>query len=388
MEQTFIVYSSNEQDIDWLRNALIPHQVLVADKSAGEILSLCDATGASVIFVGMDTHDMTRQCNLIESLLAARPLLTVVGMGDGLENELIINAMRAGARDFIVYGMRSNEVMGLVHRLSQRTPAVPARPVKKNATLIYGAQSSPDAALASVMLATGLQQQGKQVLLIDLGSPVGEAQETLGLEPGFSFQDALRNLKRLDSNLIESAFNRHQSGLCLLTGMHGDPEFHQISSTDHYLLQAALNQHFDHVVINLTGQQDSEQLRSLAGMCSQIYWYTDQSMSCCKRNLAVLKHWRDMGVRLEHAGLLIDHYISQVAPDKQAMASTFELPLIAAIATDPVNRLKVKNAGLSQKGGAAGNLSRAYRPLMSQTLKSTPQATEKSWLKRVTEAFS
>lgn len=388
MEQTFIVYSANEQDIDWLRAALMPHQLLAADKTTEEILSLCDATGASVIFVGMDTENMTRKCNLIESLLAIRPLLTIVGMGDGLDNELIINAMRAGARDFIVYGMRSNEVMGLVHRITQRAPAVPVKPAKKHTTLIYGAQASPDAALASVMLAMGLQQQGKRVLLIDLGSPVAEAQEILGMEPGFTFQDALRNLKRLDSNLIESAFPRHQSGICLLSNGPADAGFHETGATDHYLLQSALSQHFDQVIVNLAGQPDSEQLRSLASMSAHIYWYTNQCMSCCKRNLEVLRHWRQIGINLEHARLLVDHYVSQVAPDKQDMSATFGLPLLTAIATDPVNRLKVKNAGLPYRGRAEGSLARAYRPLVKHILSHVSGPAHKHWLKRLTEAFS
>ncbi len=60
------------------------------------------------------------QSALIESALEAKPMLAIVALGDGMDNQLVLNAMRAGARDFVAYGSRSSEVAGLVRRLSKR----------------------------------------------------------------------------------------------------------------------------------------------------------------------------------------------------------------------------------------------------------------------------
>ncbi|MCT7655151.1 hypothetical protein MBH78_11580 [Oceanimonas sp. NS1] len=240
MEHTFIVYSANQQDVEWLQSTLLPHQVLSVDDRLDAILALSDTAGASLVFIGLDQQNMTSQCSLIEGLLAARPLLTVVGMGDGMDNQLVINAMRAGARDFIVYGMRNKEVLGLVRRLTQRLPMVPQQQSTDSISLIYSAQPEPDAALVAVYLAEGRQKKGQRVLLIDLGRPEGESLNMLGLEQGFTFGDALRNLRRLDSSMIESAFSQHHSGLCVLTRGEDDPEYHDVASTELYLLKGRL----------------------------------------------------------------------------------------------------------------------------------------------------
>ncbi|MBR9829684.1 MAG: pilus assembly protein [Oceanospirillales bacterium] len=390
MEQTFLVYSSNKTDVEWLQSTLQPNQVLAVNDRLDEVLGLIDITEAGIIFVGLDQDDMTSQCGLIEGLLEARPLLTVVGLGDGLDNQLIINAMRAGARDFIVYGMRSSEVMGLVRRLSQRAPVMPLQKHNNSLTLLYGVQPDPDAALVSAHLAYSLQKKGKRVLLLDLGWPTGESLEILGLQSGFSFGDALRNLRRLDGNLIESAFNRHDGGLHVLTLGEDDPVFKQVPSTELYLLKGAFNQYFDHVVINLVGQSDCEQLRTLVNQCQQVYWYVDQSVACCKRNLQVLGSWREQGMRLEQASLVVDRYIKQVAPDAATLASTFGLPLAASLPASLPARLKVKNNGQPlDKLEPRDPLNKSLAQLASQVAKNSSSAhQEKGWLQRLVGAVS
>ncbi|WP_375057294.1 pilus assembly protein [Zobellella sp. DQSA1] len=390
MEQTFLVYSANQADVEWLQSTLQPCQVLAVNEHLDEILGLIDITEAGLIFVGLDPENMSSQCSLIEGLLEARPLLTVVGLGDGMDNQLVINAMRAGARDFIVYGMRSSEVMGLVRRLSQRVPVMPQQKYSSCLTLLYGVQPDPDAALVGVHLAHSLQQKGKRVLLIDLGWPAGESLEMLGLQPGFSFGDALRNLRRLDGNLIESAFNRHDSGLYVLALGDDDPRFNQVPSTEHYLLKGALSQHFDHVVMNLVGQADCEQLRTLVNQCQQVYWYVDQSVACCKRNLQVLGRWREQGMRLEQVRLVVDRYVRQVAPDAMTLASTFGLSLAASLPASLPARLKVKNNGRPlNELEPRDPLSRALGQLANQVARSGSGVDQESgWLRRLVGAIS
>ncbi|MBL1376604.1 pilus assembly protein [Zobellella iuensis] len=389
MEQTFLVYSSNQEDVEWLQSTLLPYQVLAVNERLDEILGLIDITEASLIFVGLDSDSMTSQCGLIEGLLEARPLLTVVGLGDGLDNQLVINAMRAGARDFIVYGMRSSEVLGLVRRLTQRVPVLPVQKSGNCQTLLYGVQPDPDAALVSAHMAQQLQQKGKRVLLLDLGRPTGESLEVLGVKPSFTFGDALRNLRRLDGNLIDSAFCHHGSGLSVLALGEEDPTFNQVPSTELYLLKGALSQHFDHVVINLVGQSDCEQLRTLVNHCQQLYWYVDQSVSCCKRNLHVLNRWRESGIRLEHAGLVVDRYIKQVAPDADTLATTFQLPLLASLPASLPARLKVKNTGKTLlEMDAREPLNKAIGQLARHIVKTSGTGESRNWLQRLVGAVS
>ncbi|MCP6134033.1 hypothetical protein NL393_33165, partial [Klebsiella pneumoniae] len=72
------------------------------------------------------------------------------------------------------------------------------------------------------------------------------------------------------------------------------------------MLLSALRQHFQHIVVNLTGQPDSEALRTLISHCDKLMLCTDQNILDCRRNLDVLERWRDRGIKLEHASLVVD----------------------------------------------------------------------------------
>lgn len=99
--------------------------------------------------------------------------------------------------------------------------------------------------------------------------------------------------------------------------------------------------------MNLTGQPDSEALRTFVSHCDKLLWYTDQNVLDCRRNLAVLNLWREKGMKLDHAKLLVDRYLRSVAPDSEALSKSFGMEIIATLAYSPEVRLNAKNQGIT-----------------------------------------
>ncbi|MDD2060220.1 pilus assembly protein [Pseudomonas sp. GD03860] len=349
LSQTFIAITRNDEDLQWLQGALAPIGQVVGTGRGNldELLALIDVTFANLIFVGLDREQVVSQCALIEGVLEAKPMLAIVALGDGMDNQLVLNAMRAGARDFVAYGSRSSEVAGLVRRLGKRLPAVTSSPSLGGLTVLYGSQCASDGALLTTHLARVVQGSGQQTLLLDLGLPRGDSLALLGLEASFHFGDALRHLRRLDNTLIDSAFTRESSGLRLLAYAEGDEPLQRTSAAELYMLLSALRQHFQHIVVNLTGQTDCEALRTFVSHCDKLVWYTDQNVMECRRNLDVLTSWREKGMKLEHASLLVDRYLKGVAPDSEALSKRYGLPLLVALPYSPEVRLNAKNQGLT-----------------------------------------
>ncbi|GFM89537.1 hypothetical protein PSCICO_49360 [Pseudomonas cichorii] len=349
LSQTFLAITRNPTDLEWLQGALgsLGQVVSAGSGSLDDLLALVDVTFASVVFVGLDREHLMNQSALIEGALEAKPMLAIVALGDGMDNQLVLNAMRAGARDFVAYGSRSSEVAGLVRRLSKRLPAVTPNPNMSGLTVLYGAQCDGDGALIASHLAMVVQKAGQRALLLDLGLPRGDSLSMLGLESTFSFGDALRHLRRLDATLIDSAFTTSENGLRILAYTEADDHLEQSSAAELYMLLSALRQHFQHVIVNLVGQPDSEALRTFVSHCDQLLWYADQSVIECRRNLAVLNLWREKGMKMQHAGLLIDRYLRSVAPNSETVGKTFGLPVISVLPLSPELRLNAKNQGVS-----------------------------------------
>jgi pilus assembly protein CpaE len=214
-------------------------------------------------------------------------------------------------------------------------------------TVIYGSQCDGDGALVSAHLALVAQQKGQRTLLLDLGLPRGDSLAMLSLESTFNFGDALRHLRRLDSTLIDSAFTLHPTQLRILAYAEDDTSLEHTSAAELYMLLSALRQHFQHVVVNLVGQPDSESLRTFVAHCDQLLWYVDQNVIECRRNLAILNLWREKGLKLQHAGLLVDKYLRQVTPNAETLEKTFGLKAMAVLPLSPELRLNAKNQGLS-----------------------------------------
>ena len=347
--QTYLALTRNQDDLHWLQGALAPlGQVIGANgPSLDELLALVDMTFSNLVFIGLDREQLIAQCALIEGVLEAKPMLAIVALGDGMDNQLVLHAMRAGARDFVAYGSRASEVAGLVRRLGKRLPTVASNPSLGGLSVLYGAQRGADGALLTTHLARVVQDSGQQTLLLDLGLPRGDSLALLGLEASFHFGDALRHLRRLDATLIDSAFTRDKGGLRILAYAASDEALEQTSAAELYMLLSALRQHFQHIVLNLTGQADSEALRTLVSHCDKLILYTDQNILDCRRNLELLEQWRDRGIKLDHASLLVDRVMRHVAPDAEALAKRYGLKLLKVMPYSPELRLNAKNQGLS-----------------------------------------
>lgn len=349
MSQTFVALVQHPGEQEWLQNSLANcGQVVVANSGTlEELLALLDVTGANVLFTSLNKANLVAQSSLIEGLVSARPLLSVVAVGDGLDNQLVLAAMRAGARDFVTYGARASELNGLIRRLGGRLPSVPVSAARQGELVtLVNARPDADGAFVALHLALALQRQADhRVLLVDIGQPAGEALAILGMESAFSFVDAMRNLRRLDQTLIDSAFTRHDSGLRILSLSDEPGILERVTTAELYLLLGNLRSAFPHVLINLTGVAEGELSNQLLAQASRVLWLVDQSVPSCKKGLERLRRLRERNLALPRIELLIERYWPSVPPDAPTLGKMFGLELFGVLPASPEARLRSKNIG-------------------------------------------
>ncbi len=340
MSQTFVALIQHPGELDWLQNSLAGSAgqvVLASSATLEELLSLLDVTGARVLFTSLNKANLVAQGSLIEGLVSARPMLSVVAIGDGLDNQLVLAAMRAGARDFITYGARASELSGLIRRLGGRLPTVPVSAAQQGELIsLVSARPDADGAFVALHLALALQRQTpNQVLLVDIGQPTGEALAILGLDPAFTFADAMRNLRRLDQTLIDSAFTRHDSGLRVLSLTDEPGVLERVTTAELYLLLGNLRGAFSHMLVNLTGLPEGELSSQLLGQANRVLWLVDQSVPSCKKGLERLRRLRERNPMLPRMELLIERYWPSVPPDAPALGKMFGLDLFGVLPASP-----------------------------------------------------
>lgn len=342
------------EHLRWLGQALKDEgELIVADQPALErVLQIVDVSGAPVVLVGLSSASVRQDTALIEGLVAAKPLLTVIAFADQAENALVIAAMRAGARDFVTAELRGGELASLIKRFRERTPhaALGSTPAENGqVTAVVCARPGYDTPMLALHLAIAFQGQvrDRHSLLLDLGIPHGDTLAFLGLAPNYSFVDAVRSLRRLDATFINSAFAHHKSGLHVLAMPEEAEGTGDLTSADVYVLLSTLRRYFRHIVVNLGGVPRSDFLHLLLRNTDNILVMVEQSVPSCRQNMQLVKNLHERNLPLGGAGLVIDRFLAKVPPDADTIARGFDLPVLATLPPSGLARLTAMNSGES-----------------------------------------
>jgi pilus assembly protein CpaE len=131
--------------------------------------------------------------------------------------DVIIRAMRAGAREFLAAPITAATIGEAFSRASARHPSVAMERSMGQLLAFQGAKGGAGVTTFATNFAVALaRKDAGNVALIDLHPQLGEVALSLGLAPQFSVSDALGNVGRLDADFLSTLLMRHESGLLVL----------------------------------------------------------------------------------------------------------------------------------------------------------------------------
>src|SRR6202041_268684 len=170
------------------------------------------AATADVVLVDIPGDNPAVALRAIELLHQEFPASAVFAIGSLSQPQVIVSAMRAGAREFIERPTTTTDLLEAFVRLTTAQRRVQKEGARGKVFSIVNAKGGSGATTVAVNLALALQSAYGQTALIDL-APLGHSALHLNLKPLFNIADATRNLHRMDSSLLESFMTRHGGGL-------------------------------------------------------------------------------------------------------------------------------------------------------------------------------
>lgn len=166
--------------------------------------------------------DMNAARQQVADLVAASPQTHIVGVyrPDLFEHEaqqsaLLIEIIRAGARDFLRRPLSSADLDGLVQRMLQAGQAGAPR-VGRLVSFMSNKGGVGKSTLATNVAVSLAMRRPDRVLLIDTSLQIGTCASLLDLAPSTTLADAARQRDRLDETLIGQLAAPHRSGLHVL----------------------------------------------------------------------------------------------------------------------------------------------------------------------------
>lgn len=170
-----------------------------------------------VVVVVLDA-DPAEALGVLEAALKADPSAAVLPASRARDSDLILRAMRAGAREFLTLPAGLSELEGAIERLLPKGgPATPAAGKGAQILAIAGATGGVGCTTLAVNLATALaRREGHSAVLADFDLLNGSVDASLDLVPDHTLLDVSQNIERLDQTLLTRSLTRHASGLLIL----------------------------------------------------------------------------------------------------------------------------------------------------------------------------
>lgn len=400
MKFTAYLVATDPAFANWLK-----HTIVDVEFVALRVVSVADFTDqldrlakADLVLFEMDVAEVETRCAMMEQLLERLPDVAVAAVGREPHPDVVLQAMRAGARDFWVMHRDDAALPQSAARLLRRSQSAPAATKAEGQGRVFALVSShpldgigftaAHLALAFQNLERRETEPRRRTLLLDCASPAGAAAIFLNLTVGYTVLDALGDVYRCDQTLIDTAFVKHSSGLYVLSlpeDLLGAPK---LDPEMLGRLIGILRGLFSDIVLGIDGHAGREVLSEVLPRVDRVVWLADQSILRSRQSKHLLRALNLQGVSLPGIGLLVDAYQKRLGLEPEHLAELLEIPLLGTLTGDPAARIQSMNTGdpmfkLFPKDPFVADINELARVLRSgEPVMGTPNKAQGGLLKR------
>jgi len=250
----------------------------------------------------------------------ANDAATIMVYSENTDPKLAIRSMRAGAREYLLLPLEHNAVGEALARTEGaiREKALPGARTVGGLHVFAGSKGGSGVTTVACNIAVALAEKSDQsILLIDLALPIGDAALCLGISAGYSTEDALRNIERLDASLLRNLLVQHRSGVMVLAAPTKVPEVEVSKGAIDKLISIARRE-FDHVIVDV-GSRIDVAAKVLIEEASTIYLVTQTGIS-----------------ELRNSNRLISQYFAEGNPNLEIVINRFESRFLETVNEDIV----------------------------------------------------
>ena len=305
-------------------------------------------SGACIAIVDFDRNpeQAAQSTETLHQIFAGK--IAVIAVSKQSNADLLLQAMRAGCSEFLPCPFDLSQFTEMVARLQSRFSASsPASPRNTgNVIALFGVKGGVGCTTLAVYLATFLvRQHRKKVLLIDHHHQLGHVCLYLGLtENPYYFDELLRNVDRLDVELLAGFLTRHPSGLDVLPSPDTCAVRYSSSPHDMEHVLEFLRGEYDYVILD--SSLESHKLNSAIIDCADEVYLVATPDVASLRDLS--RHVENFGLDARTAPKLriaINRSSSDDAVSAEQVESAVRFPVSVTIPNSYAELIRAINAG-------------------------------------------
>lgn len=263
----------------------------------------------------------------------------VVVIGPPKDPDLILRAMREGAREYLGLGETARLVAVI------REQARPPRAAGLGTVVaVFPAKGGVGATSVATNLAGAMARAGDRACLVDLDLAMGDALAFLDLAHGYAISDVIANMQRLDRELLEASVLQHPSGVHVLAQTERIEEASKIQPEGISSLVHFLRVHYKSVILDGLRTLDDHAVAALEA-CDHILLLVEQEVPAVRRAQRCVSFLRRLGHGEERLRLVVNRYSASAEIKNELISATVGLPVAATIVSDYPALVKAVNHG-------------------------------------------
>jgi pilus assembly protein CpaE len=273
--------------------------------------------------------------------------VSVVALSKSRDPELMLVAMRNGCSEFLAKSFDQEELIQLFERLAHQRATVPVRNAASGSVLsFFGAKGGVGSTTLAVHLALYLVQcHQKRTLLIDNHPELGHICVYLGLDgTRFHFHELVRNVTRLDSELLRGFTAKHASGLEVLSSPDVCGGTRTVDAESVTKLLEFLRTEYDYIVVDCSTALHESDLAVLDGS-DQVYLVATPEIGAIRDLSRYVDNLTRLETTTEKMHVVINRYSSRYAVKVEQIEKAIRLPIAIRLPNSYTELVRSVNLG-------------------------------------------
>jgi len=330
---TFVVLSTGLENFKEIRGAIVADnrvQLLAggndADQLYDEIVRLKPAV--ALIALGGNAEQAVK---LIQRLTREIPSTVIISAAQQASGELILQSLRAGAREFLNLPIRAEELKTVLDRISDFSSTKVEAPKKKGR--MVAVFSSKGGCGTSFIATNFAAATGVRTVLVDLNLQAGDLPLFLGIDPKYSIADMAENRERLDEALITSFVTPHSSKLGLLAAPKEADSADEIEPEHVFEVLQRLRECYDYVVLDPQHTYDAITLAAL-DQSDEIILVLTLDIPAIRSTQRALEIFDRLGYPRKKIRIVVNRWSKQIDLDLHQVEKFLGEPVVSFVPSD------------------------------------------------------
>lgn len=239
--------------------------------SSPDLVEDLQRSEANILVVDIGGGDKDEVISRLRDLAGDLPDIRVMLVGQPATAAELLDLMRAGVSDYLPKPLADEALEGALDRITRGIVAAQAKAGKSGRVIGFlGPKGGTGVTTTVTNAAIKLKNlTGKEVLLADLNAELGTAAILLGVRPRYNFVELVKNLHRMDEDLLRSYVTRHESGVAFLPSPLTARDLEGVTKQRINATMALLRSQFEHVLLDL-GNSMTPLAQAGLGVCDEV----------------------------------------------------------------------------------------------------------------------